>query len=117
VNFSEARDFVRDANKFGSVLGLDSMTELLRRLDNPERQLNIVHFAGTNGKGSTICFIEKAMLLAGYSVGKYTSPAVFEYLEIVKINGENLDEISYAKYMEKISRHYNLSFFRLHLLY
>lgn len=43
--------------KFGSVLGLDRIRELLRRLDNPQETLSVIHVAGTNGKGSVCRFL------------------------------------------------------------
>ncbi len=92
MNFLEAKEYFEQLNKFGSVLGLDSIKELLRRLGNPERSLKVIHVAGTNGKGSTIAFIENILRAAGYRVGVYTSPVVFDYLEKIKINGEYISE-------------------------
>ncbi|MAZ94988.1 MAG: bifunctional folylpolyglutamate synthase/dihydrofolate synthase, partial [Planctomycetaceae bacterium] len=53
---------------------LDRMRQLNERLGNPAATLPCIHVAGTKGKGSTACMIQKIALLAGYRVGLYTSP-------------------------------------------
>ena len=59
MNYEEAMNFIQNTNKFGSVLGLDNIRELLERLGNPQDQLRVVHIAGTNGKGSTLAFLHE----------------------------------------------------------
>ena len=46
-------DYLNSLNSLGSVPGLDSIKELLKRLGNPQDKLRVIHIAGTNGKGST----------------------------------------------------------------
>ena len=50
MNYQATMEFIGRANKFGSILGLDNIRELLNRLGNPQDRLKIVHIAGTNGK-------------------------------------------------------------------
>ena len=45
MNYEEAMNFIQNTNKFGSVLGLDNIRELLERLGNPQDQLRVVHIA------------------------------------------------------------------------
>ena len=45
MTYDEAMNFIQNTNKFGTVLGLDSIRELLRRLGNPQEQLRIVHLS------------------------------------------------------------------------
>ncbi len=86
MTYNEAREFISDSNQYGSKLGLDTIIELLKRLGNPQDQLKVIHVAGTNGKGSTSAFIAGILAAQGYQVGRYHSPAVFNYLEMVQIN-------------------------------
>ena len=58
MNFKEAKEYIDSLNRFGSVLGLESIEALLGVLGNPEESLKVIHVAGTNGKGSTIAFME-----------------------------------------------------------
>ena len=48
---------IHEFSKFGSVLGLERMTELLSLLGDPQDQLKVIHVAGTNGKGSVCRYI------------------------------------------------------------
>ena len=46
----DAKAFMEKAAGYGSVLGLSSITELMKQLKNPQDDLQIIHVAGTNGK-------------------------------------------------------------------
>jgi len=83
--YQEARQFISKSNQYGCVPGLETITELLKRLGNPHEELTIIHVAGTNGKGSTCAFLATILATAGYRVGRYISPAVFSYLERIQI--------------------------------
>ena len=65
---------------------LDRMRELLRRLGDPQRQLKIVHVAGTKGKGSTATMIASILSNAGYRTGLYTSPHLERLEERIQID-------------------------------
>ncbi|CUN77287.1 bifunctional folylpolyglutamate synthase/dihydrofolate synthase [Anaerostipes amylophilus] len=102
MNYEEAMNFIQNTNKFGSVLGLDNIRELLERLGNPQEQLRVVHIAGTNGKGSTLAFLAGIFRESGYRAGRYVSPASFYYEERFRINEENISKKDLCFYMEKI---------------
>ncbi len=85
MTYEEARTFIRQSNQYGSKLGLESITELLERLGNPQEKLKVIHVAGSNGKGSTTAFIATILSTQGYTVGRYISPAVFSYRERIQI--------------------------------
>ena len=102
MNYEEAMNFIQNTNKFGSVLGLDNIRELLERLGNPQDQLRVVHIAGTNGKGSTLAFLAGIFRESGYRTGRYVSPASFSYEERFRINEENISKKDLCFYMEKI---------------
>ena len=101
MDFIEAKKWIDSLSRFGSVLGLDNIYELLKRLDNPQNKLRIIHVAGTNGKGSTIAYLSSVLKEAGYKVGKYTSPVVFEYLEMYQINNTNIPEDRFSELVKK----------------
>ncbi len=102
MNYEEAKEYVKEAGMRGSVLGLDNMTNLMNQLNNVQDKLNVVHIAGTNGKGSTSAYITQILIEAGYKVGKYTSPAVFNYQEIFSVNNVNISKEDYGNMMEKV---------------
>ena len=103
MNYSEARKFVEETTKYGSILGLDTIKTLLGELGNPQDKVKIVHVAGTNGKGSVFTFVQNVLLQAGYLVGRYASPAVFEYREIIQFDGKNITEEEFAKYITTVN--------------
>ena len=103
MNYSEARKFVEETTKYGSILGLDTIKTLLGELGNPQDKVKIVHVAGTNGKGSVFTFVQNVLLQAGYHVGRYASPAVFEYREIIQFDGKNITEEEFAKYITTVN--------------
>ncbi len=86
MTYKEAREFIDQSNQYGSKLGLETVSELLNRLGNPQDQLKVIHVAGTNGKGSTSAMISSVLASEGYLVGRYISPAVFSYRERIQIS-------------------------------
>ena len=86
MDYKEARVYLDEAAKYGSVLGLTTMTELLKRLGNPQDDLKFVHIAGTNGKGSVLAYLSTVLKEAGYKVGRYISPTLFSYRERIQVN-------------------------------
>lgn len=93
MTYEEAMEFIKETETLGSILGLESIRNLLNRLGNPQDRLKIIHVAGTNGKGSTISFISGILATAGYRVGIYISPVVFSYrekIQIIRLENESL---------------------------
>ena len=93
MNYEEARQYIEAAGKYGMVLGLSTMNNLLARLGNPQQKLSFVHIAGTNGKGSVGAFLNEILRNAGIKTGRYVSPALFEYEERIQISDKK--EIAY----------------------
>lgn len=102
MNYSEAREYLKNVNKLGSILGLNTIKELLKRLGNPQNELKVVHIAGTNGKGSIMTFVQNILMESGYKVGRYCSPAVFNEREIIRINDEYISEKQSADLLTRI---------------
>lgn len=97
---------------------LNTVKHVLDLLKNPEKQLKIIHIAGTNGKGSTASIIEAILLEAGYNVGKFTSPHIIRYNERIQYNRteiSNSEIIYYFKLIEEILINENiyLNFFEI----
>ncbi len=114
MNYSECEEYLCQLNTKGIKPGLEAMEALLKALGNPEDGLKIIHVAGTNGKGSTARFIFEILKAAGYRVGIYSSPAVFEEREIIAINGRNISKEDYVNLIDEI-KNTNLSFTRFEL--
>lgn len=102
MNMEEAKAYIETVSQTGSILGLDNIQHLMNELGNVQEKLRIIHIAGTNGKGSTGAFIESTLIEAGYRVGRYTSPAVFDAFEVWRINKENITEKAYLFCLAKV---------------
>lgn len=102
MNYNEALQFIHESHKFGMRLGLDNIKKLLELLGNPQNNLNIIHVAGTNGKGSTCSFISSILKESGYKVGLYTSPFLETFTERIRVNGENIPEEEVGKIVSLI---------------
>ena len=96
MNYEEAMEYMEETGRFGSVPGLTITQELLRRLGNPEKNLKIVHVAGTNGKGSTISYLSTIMQEAGYRTGRFISPTLISYRERIQINDHYISEADFC---------------------
>ena len=78
------------------------MQDALYDLGNPHLKLpNVIHIAGTNGKGSTINFIRTILETAGHQVAMYTSPHLVEYNERFYIGGRLITDAE-IEYYRKI---------------
>ncbi|MFT4553812.1 MAG: dihydrofolate synthase/folylpolyglutamate synthase [Chlamydiales bacterium] len=96
-----ARLFSR--NLFGGMkLGLENINRLDAAMSHPHRSFNTIHVAGTNGKGSVSGKIAKALELAGYRVGLFTSPHISCFRERIRINGKMIPEKAIEKILSKI---------------
>lgn len=103
MNYEEARVYLDNVSKYGSVLGLDSVRELLRRLGNPQDDLKFIHIAGTNGKGSVLAYLSTVLKEAGYKVGRYISPTLFAYRERIQVNEEYIEREALARLTTRIA--------------
>lgn len=68
--------FFNERKNYGIKLGLDRINCLLELLGSPQDKVKAIHVAGTNGKGSTIGYLQHALINNGYKVGVYTSPSL-----------------------------------------
>ena len=102
MNYEEALSFIESKNGLGIRPGLALIKELLSRLGNPEKDLKILHIAGTNGKGSVFAFCENILLKAGYRVGRYISPSVKEYLERFQTDRKMMPEEVFAELCTRV---------------
>lgn len=100
--YEEARVYLDHVSKYGSVLGLDSIKNLLEELGNPQNDLRFIHIAGTNGKGSILAYVSTVLKEAGYRTGRYISPTVMDYMERFQINGEYMQQEELGELTEQV---------------
>src|SRR5690606_20460849 len=74
------------------AMGLDRVRDVAARMQLGRPGEHTIVVGGTNGKGSTVAFIESIARAAGWKVGAYTSPHLLAYNERVRINGVDADD-------------------------
>ncbi|MEE0511140.1 MAG: Mur ligase family protein [Peptococcaceae bacterium] len=102
MTYEEAKQTLEKYHSLGSVYGLDGITRLMEALGRPERQLKVIHVAGTNGKGSTVTTLAAILEACGYHTATYTSPEVSTYLDRFRIGGLPAEETVFTTAFEKV---------------
>ncbi len=105
MTYEESVAYLSGLVQFGPRLGRERLVELLSRLGDPHRGLRCFHVAGTNGKGSTTTFLASALRAAGYRVGAYLSPYVFDLRERVMLDGAMISRDDFARHVAEIRPH------------
>ena len=100
MNYREAMEYVERTSRYGISPGLDSIRELCRRMGDPQKGMKYVHVAGTNGKGSVSAYAVSVLVRGGYRVGRYLSPALFDYREEIQVNNRYITRKSLCRGME-----------------
>src|SRR5690554_3216758 len=101
MDYNQALKYIHSRMRFGSVLGLERIAELLDKMGNPHKNLKFIHVAGTDGKGSTCHMIASILQQAGYTTGLYTSPYIVSFTERMQINGVPISGGELAELVEK----------------
>lgn len=76
---------------------LERPAALLNALGKPQARFRSILIAGTKGKGSTAAMLESILRAAGLKTGLYTSPHLHTYRERIRVNGELISEIDFAR--------------------
>ncbi|HEU4495942.1 MAG TPA: folylpolyglutamate synthase/dihydrofolate synthase family protein [Flavobacterium sp.] len=95
---------------------LDNTILLARHLKNPEKEINTVHVAGTNGKGSVSHLLASVFQEAAYKTGLYTSPHLKDFRERIKINGKEIPKdfvVAFIASNKSFFEQHQLSFFEM----
>lgn len=109
-------EWLYSLHRFGIKPGLERVSQILNYLDNPEKSLQTIHIAGTNGKGTTASTIASIYSSAGYKVGLYTSPHLIDFNERIQINGNLISDdylIEVLKSLKSLQESTNATFFEL----
>jgi len=83
-------------------LGLERIGKVAKKLDLLSPKFPIITVAGTNGKGSTVAFLDSILRAEGYTTGAYTSPHLVNYNERIVLNGEQTEDEDIIQAFEAI---------------
>ena len=91
--------------RFTKKNSMEDTRAFLKRLGNPDRELKVIHVAGTNGKGSVCAYLRYILEEAGYSVCSFTSPHLVDVRERFLIRGEM---VSRERFLEAFQAVYDV---------
>lgn len=84
------------------VLGLDRVQVVYDRLFPDGVPYSVITIAGTNGKGSTVSFIDSIYRQSKFKIGRSTSPHLLKYNERYAIDGVDVSDEVIIKAFEQI---------------
>ena len=102
MTYQEALEFIHGVNWTFCKPGLERISELCKKLGNPERDLKFIHVGGTNGKGSFCAMLSSVLKKSGYKCGFYTSPYILRFNERIQINGEPISDCELVSLCERL---------------
>ncbi len=102
LSSTDAIAWLHSFDKYRWVLGLERITALLERLGNPQKKLQIIHIAGSNGKGSVCKYISSILQKAGHIVGLYLSPHIEHFSERIVVGNQEISEDDLAMLVSEI---------------
>lgn len=103
MTYDDITKYLFGLRRFGSTYGVQRERILLQKLHNPEKDLKIIHIAGTNGKGSVCAYMEGILRKQGYKTGLFTSPHLVKVNERIKINNKSIDDDTFIKAFEMVA--------------
>lgn len=102
AEYAAVVDYLFGLKPAGGKFGIDRMRRLAAALGHPERQLPLIHVAGTNGKGSVSAMLDAILHAAGWRVGLYTSPHLVKLGERVQVDRHVLGADEIVAYVREL---------------
>ena len=104
MTYNEAVECLNNIPKFTKKNKPENTLELIRRLGHPEREMKVIHVAGTNGKGSVCAFLSSMLTEAGKKTGLFTSPHLVDITERFQINQIPVDHEIFLRAYERVMK-------------
>lgn len=104
ISAEECDAFLNSIPSFTDKHTMKDTVAFLEFLGNPDRNMKIIHVAGTNGKGSVCCYLSNILMKAGYSVGMFTSPHLVKVNERFCIDGKSVADGVFTEVFVEVLR-------------
>lgn len=104
TNYEEAVELLYRIPRFNSNHSLQNIKKFLIRMGQPDKQMKIVHIAGTNGKGSTSAYLAGLLEHAGLKVGVFTSPHLIDVRERFQINRKMISKELFTEAVQYVQK-------------
>ena len=96
MDYEESVKYLYKIAGFATKSSLEDIKYFLDQLGNPQKDLHMIHVAGTNGKGSVCAFLEAVLTKHGKKTASFTSPHVVRINERIKMNGKEISDERFA---------------------
>ena len=93
----ECESFIERIPAFTEKHSVEETRKFLEYLGSPDKNMKIIHVAGTNGKGSVCNYLSEILRQAGFSVGMFTSPHLSKINERFCINGKPISDNTFCE--------------------
>lgn len=101
MHFNELYSFLLARSNVKGV-GLAGLRVLLARLGSPQEKFNVIHVAGTNGKGSVCTLLAHTLTRAGHRTGLFVSPHLISPTERIQIDGKPISKRAFSAAVKKV---------------
>lgn len=105
LSFKDLQEKVNFTIKNEINLGLDRIVQFLEKVGSPQNQIKVVHIGGTNGKGSTLRFLESVLIESGLAVGVFHSPAYRFINDQLAVNGTYITDEEMVEIIHVFNEH------------
>lgn len=95
--YEESVEYLYSIPAFAGKNSFENTRDFMHELGQFEDMDNVIHVAGTNGKGSVCSFVQSVLIRAGYNVGMFTSPHLIRINERIRINGKEVSDEEFAR--------------------
>ena len=102
MQYHEAAESLQSLQRRRPKLGVETTARMLSHLDDPQEEMAVVQVAGSNGKGSTARLLESVLRADGLDVGLFTSPALTDFRDQIRVNGRPVPKSRVTAFVEAI---------------
>ena len=99
-----APDWMDSHSQRRIVPGLDRITELARRLGDPQNDYRVIHVAGSDGKGSVCSMLYSMLQASGIRTGMFSSPYIEDRTECISVCGHAIPEEQMSSVLEDVRK-------------
>ena len=111
---NSGREWLYASKSKGMSLGLSRVNAALEALGRPDKQMDCIHVAGSNGKGSACAQLVAGLVRAGYRVGLFSSPHLVRIEERVRVDGRAISEEEFDDALNQVKAlNCELTFFEI----
>ena len=111
---NSVREWLHASKSKGMSLGLSRVNAALEALGRPDKQMDCIHVAGSNGKGSACAQLVAGLVRAGYRVGLFSSPHLVRIEERVRVDGRAISEKEFDDALNQVKAlNFELTFFEI----